>query len=63
MATFLSLFFQTKEYLADPSKFAVAAAPVAAAAASDAPKKEEKKQSQNLSLMMTWDLVSLTKCR
>jgi len=33
-----------KEYLKDPSKFAVAAAPVAAAAAKDAPKKEEKKE-------------------
>uniref|UniRef100_A0A0A9XYW4 60S acidic ribosomal protein P0 n=1 Tax=Lygus hesperus TaxID=30085 RepID=A0A0A9XYW4_LYGHE len=33
-----------KEYLKDPSKFAVAAAPVAAAAAKEAPKKEEKKE-------------------
>ncbi|KAF6216978.1 hypothetical protein GE061_001329 [Apolygus lucorum] len=34
-----------KEYLKDPSKFAVAAAPAAAAAATkDAPKKEEKKE-------------------
>ena len=35
--------FQTKEYLKDPSKFAVAAAPAAAAAAAPAAKKEEKK--------------------
>ena len=39
----LLLFFQTKEYLKDPSKFAVAAAPAAAAAAAPAAKKEEKK--------------------
>lgn len=36
-----------KEYLKDPSKFAVAAAPVAAAASKDAPKKEEKKKEES----------------
>lgn len=35
---------RTKEYLKDPSKFAVAAAPAAAAAAKEAPKKEVKKE-------------------
>ena len=38
-----NVFSQTKEYLKDPSKFAVAAAPSAAAPAAAAAKKEEKK--------------------
>merc|ERR1739848_848948 len=40
-----------KEFLADPSKFAVAAAPVAAAAA-DAPKEEAKKEETEMEGMM-----------
>merc|ERR1712107_513986 len=49
-----------KEILADPSKFAAAAAPVAAAEA-EAPKEEEKKEESEGNLMMTWDSVSLTR--
>jgi large subunit ribosomal protein LP0 len=51
-----SFLSQVKEILADPSKFAVAAAPAAGAApaAAAAPKKEEKKEESEEEVGEKW---------
>jgi hypothetical protein len=54
------IFFQVKEYLANPEAFAAAAAPAAAASAADsAPAKAEEKEEENED--SDEDMVSLPK--